>query len=150
MPAGGGELQVIGKPEQHGEWTWRWPQVLRGGENVLFTGAVAPSAPALDSANIEVLSLKSGRVKVVRRGGYFGRYLPSGHLIYFRQGTLYGVPFDLGRMETHGAPAPLLEAESDRVSFFPGPGFCYTRARRREEGSPPLPGWIARGSHSGS
>jgi serine/threonine-protein kinase len=117
VPAGGGEPQVIGKPEQHGEWTWRWPQVLPGGENVLFTGAVAPSAPALDSANIEVLSLKSGRVKVVRRGGYFGRYLPSGHLIYFRQGTLYGVPFDLGRLETHGAPAPLLEAESDRVSF---------------------------------
>jgi serine/threonine-protein kinase len=117
VPAGGGEPQVIGKPEQHGEWTWRWPQVLPGGENVLFTGAVAPSAPALDSANIEVLSLKSGRVKVVRRGGYFGRYLPSGHLIYFRQGTLYGVPFDLGRLETHGAPAPLLEADSDRVSF---------------------------------
>jgi len=117
VPAIGGEPQLIGKPEQHGERTWRWPQVLPGGENVLFTGAVAASAAALDSANIEVLSLKSGRVKVVRRGGSFGRYLPSGHLIYFRDGTLYGVPFDLGRLETHGAPAPLLDADSDRVSF---------------------------------
>jgi len=117
VPAIGGEPQVIGKPEQHGERTWRWPQVLPGGENVLFTGAVAASGAALDSANIEVLSIRSGRVKVVRRGGYFGRYLPSGHLIYFRRGTLYGVPFDLGRLETHGAPAPLLEADSDRLSF---------------------------------
>ena len=43
VPAIGGEPQVIGKPEQHGERTWRWPQVLPGGENVLFTGAVAAS-----------------------------------------------------------------------------------------------------------
>jgi serine/threonine-protein kinase len=109
VPAVGGEPQIIGKPEQHGERGWRWPQVLPGGENVLFTGVVANSGAALDSANVEVLSLKSGRVKVVRRGGFFGRYLPSGHLIYIRQETLYGVPFDLGRLETHGAPAALVE-----------------------------------------
>jgi Tol biopolymer transport system component/DNA-binding winged helix-turn-helix (wHTH) protein len=119
VPAIGGEPQVIGKPEQNGERTWRWPQVLPGGENVLFTGLVAGSAAAADSANLEVLSLKSGRVKVVLRGGNFGRYLPSGHLIYFRQGSLYGVPFDLARLETHGAPAPLLEdlANSESPSF---------------------------------
>ena len=154
VPAIGGEPQVIGKPEQHGERTWRWPQVLPGGENVLFTGAVAASAAAFNSANIEVLSLKSGRVKVVRRGGYFGRYLPSGHLIYFRQGTLYGVPFDLGRLETRGAPcpcwkiSPIRKASGLAGSLFPGPGFCYTRARRDEPESPPLPGWIAPESHS--
>jgi hypothetical protein len=62
---------------------------------------------------------------VVRRGGYFGRYLPGGHLMYIRQGTLngvrtlYGVRFDLGRLETQGAPAPLVEdiADSSRLSF---------------------------------
>ena len=116
VPASGGEPQIIGQPEQHGERTWRWPQVLPGGESVLFTGLVAASGPALNIANIEVLSLKSGRVKVVWRGGYLGRYLPGGHLIYFRQGSLYGVRFDLGRLETHGAPAPLLDADSDRLS----------------------------------
>ena len=116
VPASGGEPQVIGKPEEYGERTWRWPQVLPGGENVLFTGAVAASAAAGDSANIEVLSIKSGRVKVVRRGGSYGRYLPSGHLIYFRQGALYGVPFDLGRLETHGTPALLLEDLADPES----------------------------------
>jgi serine/threonine-protein kinase len=50
IPAAGGEPQVIGKPEQHGERNWRWPQVLPGGENVLFTGTVATSGAALDSA----------------------------------------------------------------------------------------------------
>ncbi|HXP86536.1 MAG TPA: winged helix-turn-helix domain-containing protein [Bryobacteraceae bacterium] len=138
VPATGGEPQVIGNPEQHGERTWRWPQVLPGGESVLFNGFVAASAAAADSANIEVLSLKSGRVKVVRRGGSFGRYLPSGHLIYFRQGTLYGVPFDLGRLETHGAPAPLLEDLADsesaafgRVSFSRTGTLLYASVGRR-------------------
>src|ERR1700688_1415212 len=120
VPAIGGEPQVIGKPEQGGERTWRWPQVLPGGESVLFTGAVAASAAAFGSANIDVLSLKSGRVKLVRRGGSLGRYLPSGHLIYFHQGTLYGVPFDLGRLETRGTPVPLLEDVADPEGFWLG------------------------------
>ncbi|MGI8743243.1 MAG: winged helix-turn-helix domain-containing protein [Bryobacteraceae bacterium] len=133
VPAAGGEPQVIGKPEEHGERTWRWPQVLPGGENVLFTGLVAATAAAADSANIEVLSLKSGRVKVVRRGGDFGRYLPSGHLIYIRQGTLYGVPFDLGRLEIHGEPAPLVEdiAEFSQVSFSRTGILLYASAATR-------------------
>ena len=138
VPAVGGEPQVIGKPEQYGERTWRWPQVLPGGENVLFTGLVAASGAAWNSGNIEVLSLKSGRVTVVRRGGYLGRYLPSGHLIYFRLGALYGIPFDLGRLETHGAPSALLEdladsegAASGRVSFSRTGILLYASAARR-------------------
>ena len=143
VPASGGEPQVIGKPEEHGERTWRWPQVLPGSEDVLFTGLVAATGAAFNSANIEVLSLKSGRVKVVRRGGYLGRYLPTGHLIYFRQGALYGVPFDLGRLETHGTPAPLLEdladsegAASGRVSFSRAGILLYASAARRSGVAP--------------
>jgi DNA-binding winged helix-turn-helix (wHTH) protein/Tol biopolymer transport system component len=153
VPAIGGEPQVIGKPEQHGERTWRWPQVLPGGENVLFTGLIAASGAAFNSANIEVLSLKSGQVKVVRRGGYLGRYLPSGHLIYFRQGALYGVPFDLGRLETQGAAAPLLEdladsegAASARVSFSRTGILLYTSAARRA-GVAPI-AWLDRAGKS--
>jgi serine/threonine-protein kinase len=132
VPAGRAP-QVVGQPEQHGERTWRWPQVLPGGENVLFTGLVAASMAAVDSANIEVLSLKSGQVKVVQRGGLFGRYLPSGHLIYIRQGTLYGVPFDLGRLETRGPPAPLVEdvADSSYLSFSRTGSLLYVSAPKR-------------------
>jgi serine/threonine-protein kinase len=131
--AAGGEPQVIGKPERHGERSWRWPQVLPGGEYVLFTGLVAASMAAVDAAAIEVLSLKSGRVKVVQRGGVFGRYLPSGHLVYIRQGMLYGVPFDLGRLKTHGAPAPLVEdiADSSYLSFSRTGTLLYVSAPKR-------------------
>ena len=43
------------------------------------------------------------------RGGTFGRYLPSGHLVYVNRGTLFAVPFDLDRLEVHGTPAPVLD-----------------------------------------
>ncbi len=150
VPGAGGEPQIIGQPEQHGERTWRWPQVLPGGENVLFTGLVAATGAAFNSANIEVLSLKSGHVTVVRRGGYLGRYLPSGHLLYFRQGALYGMPFDLGRLETRGPPVPLLEDLADpegsatgRVSFSRTGILLYASAAKRA-GVAPL-AWLDSG-----
>jgi Tol biopolymer transport system component len=107
VPAAGGTPQAITKPGDKGEVAHRWPQVLPGGQAVLFTGTTVNGA--YDNAGIEVLSLKSGEWKVVQRGGYFGRYLPSGHLIYMHQGALFAVGFDLDRLEVRGTPAPVLE-----------------------------------------
>jgi tRNA A-37 threonylcarbamoyl transferase component Bud32 len=107
VPEAGGTLEVITKPGEKGEVVHRWPQILPGGQAVLFTGHTV--AAAFDNASIEVLSLKTGQWKVVQRGGYFGRYLPSGHLVYIHQGTLFAVGFDLDRLEVRGTAAPLLE-----------------------------------------
>jgi serine/threonine-protein kinase len=90
-----------------GETSHRWPQLLAGGEIVLFT--VSTTNLGQETANIEVLSLRTGKVKVVQRGGYYGRYLPSGHLVYVHQGVLFGVPFDIARLEVRGPPTPLLQ-----------------------------------------
>jgi serine/threonine-protein kinase len=109
----GGRPQVIGKPEEHGERAWRWPQILPGGDKVLFTGAPASAGAIYDNANIEVLSLRSGQVKIVQQAGYFGRYLPSGHLLYLHNGTLFAIPFDLARLETRGMSMPVLEDMAD-------------------------------------
>src|SRR5262249_10379329 len=48
-------------------------------------------------------------VKVLLRGGYFGWYLPSGHLVYVHQGVLFGERFDLDRLKISGTPVPLLD-----------------------------------------
>ncbi len=107
----GGTPQAITKPGQTGEATHRWPQVLPGGQAVLFTGSTVIGN--YEDANIEVLSLKTGQWKVVQRGGYFGRYLATsngaGHLVYVHQGTLFAAGFALDRLEVRGTPAPLLE-----------------------------------------
>jgi len=112
VPEGGGEPQLLGKPSDHVDRTWRWPQVLPGGKMVLMTARGGPNfgtGAGYDDATIDILSLQSGQVKVVHRGGYFGRYLPSGHLTYIHQGTLFAVPFDLGRLEIRGIPVPVVE-----------------------------------------
>jgi serine/threonine-protein kinase len=100
-----------GKPEPltslaEGQSTQRWPQVLPGGTAVLFT---AGTAGAYEDANIVVQPLPAGARTIVQRGGYHGRYLPSGHLVYIHDATLFAVPFDLDRLEVTGQPVPALE-----------------------------------------
>jgi serine/threonine-protein kinase len=62
-----------------------------------------------DDANLVVASPSGGTPKVVVRGGYYGRYVPSHHLIYMQQGTLFAVRFDLDRLETIGQAVSALE-----------------------------------------
>src|SRR5579862_271163 len=117
IPAAGGALEPLSKLAP-GEITHRWPQVLPGGGAVLFTGSA--SASAQDNANIEVLSLKTGQVKILQHGGYYGRYLPSGHLVFLRQGALFGVKFDAQRLEVEGTPSPLLDDVASNSSTGAG------------------------------
>jgi serine/threonine-protein kinase len=107
LPAGGGPAKPITRLAT-GQQTHRWPQMLPGGEAVLFTASLN-NVGNDDNSDIDALSLKTGQVKVVQRGGYYGRYVPGGYLLYVQQGTLYGVAFDPARLETRGAPVPLLD-----------------------------------------
>ena len=94
-----------------GEVTHRWPQILPGGQAILFTAS--PDAAGMENASVEAMSLKSGVTKTLVAGGYFGRYLPEngtrGYLVYLHQGVLFGAAFDPDRLEIQGTPVPLLE-----------------------------------------
>jgi len=128
---GGTPEMLRARPEDHGERTWRWPQILPGGRQVLFTGSRGSGAGgAFESANLEVLSLETGNVAALHRNAYFGRYLPSGHLVYVHEGTLFAVPLDLTTLKTRGAPAPVL----DDVAGDPATGagrFDFSASRGR-------------------
>jgi Tol biopolymer transport system component/predicted Ser/Thr protein kinase len=110
VPAEGGTPQPVTKL-QAGALTHRWPQALPGGERVLFT--VSSTIVSFEDASIAAVSLKTGEIKILVRGGYFGRYLPTGdttgHLVYVHEGVLFGVPFDPTRLELRGTAVPLLE-----------------------------------------
>ena len=99
-----------------GEATHRWPQVLPGGKAVLYTAHT--TATDFDNATLVVQPFPAGVPKVVHRGGYYGRYLRSGHLAYFHQGTLFAEPFDLARLEPTGPPVPVI----GDISSYPGGG----------------------------
>jgi Tol biopolymer transport system component len=101
-----------GKPEPltklaDGELLQRWPQILPGGKSVLFTSN--ENAANFDEANIAVQPLPDGPRKIVQRGGYYGRYVASGHLLYMHGGTMFAAPFNLDRLELTGQPVPALE-----------------------------------------
>jgi Tol biopolymer transport system component len=89
-----------------GELSHRWPQILPGGKGVLFT---ADANGVFDEANLVVQKLPAGPRKVVHRGGYYGRYLASGHLAFVHEGTLFAVPFDIDRLEVSGPPVRVVE-----------------------------------------
>jgi Tol biopolymer transport system component len=91
--------------QQKGETTHRFPQVLPGGNSVLFTAA----SSSFEEATVEVVSLKTGQRKTLQRDGFFGRYLPSGHLVYIHQGTLFAAPMDLDKLAVTGPALPLLQ-----------------------------------------
>jgi len=89
-----------------GETSHRWPEFLPGGNAILFT-VTRGGAP--DDSQIDVQRLDTGERKVLIRGGTFGRYVPPGHLVYYRAGTVMAVPFALAQLAVTGPPAPVLE-----------------------------------------
>ena len=106
VSAAGGEPEEVTTPGE-GERSHRWPWFLPGGKAALFM--TQDDGQAYDDSDIEAVNLATGERTVVHRGGTYPRYLPSGHLIYVRDGTLFAVPFDPDRLETTGQPAPILE-----------------------------------------
>ena len=106
IPSGGGTAKQVTELAP-GETIHRWPQILPGGRAVLFSAY--RSMTGLDGANIEVMSWGDRRRKTILRGGTWGRYLPTGHLVYINKGVLFAVAFDPDRLEVRGTPMPVLE-----------------------------------------
>jgi len=106
VPPDGGTPEIVVKVDAAKE-SAHGPQLLRGGQVLLFT--FRASRGTWDDAVAVVQDLKSGERKVVVQGGRDFRYLPTGHLVYGRQGTVFAVPFDLPSLEVRGGPVPLIE-----------------------------------------
>ncbi len=85
------------------------PQLLPGGDGVLFSVTTGTSATRWDEARIVVQSLSSGDRTVLIHGGTHATYLPTGHLIYTFGDGLYAVGFDADRLALTGAPARVVE-----------------------------------------
>jgi hypothetical protein len=88
------------------------PQILPERNAVLFTvksslGSVA-AQEGWDDAEIVVQSLTTGKRKPLARGSD-ARYLRNGYLLFARRGVMFAMGFDATRLETFGAPMPVLE-----------------------------------------
>ena len=104
--AEGGTPEDVAKVENK-EGSLRWVQVLPGAKALLFTDA--PATGSFDTANVVAFSLNDHTRKVVVQGGYQARYLPSGHIVYLKEGTLFAAPFDVETLEVRGSAVPAIQ-----------------------------------------
>jgi len=103
ISASGGSLEELTYPDPNlGEQGHCWPQILPDGKHVLFT------CTQRGSWKTEVYSLKTGNRRVLFKGGTFARYLPTGHIMYSREDSVYAVAFDLAKCEISGAHVPVV------------------------------------------
>ena len=86
------------------------PQLLPGGEWLLFTLTRGTGATRWDEADIVIESLSTGERRVLRSGGSDARYAPTGHLVYAFADVLFALPFDVDRLELSGGPVPIVQS----------------------------------------
>ena len=85
------------------------PQMLPDGRSVLFTRLLAQRGRSWEGAEIVVCDLGSGQQRVLV-AGEDGRYVPTGHLVYAVDTTLFAVPFDAATGRVIGGRAPIVES----------------------------------------
>jgi serine/threonine-protein kinase len=132
-----------------GEISHRFPQVLPGGKAVLYTASTDVDIGT--GASLVVQPLPSGERIVVQPHGFFGRYPPSGHIVFMQDSALFAVPFDRQRLEVLGPPgrvidgvasdssrgsAQLAVSEAGTLAYLPGQNLLMLDPSR---------GWTARG-----
>jgi serine/threonine-protein kinase len=107
LSVNGGTPEVLTRPDHaQGEADHLWPEILPGGNAVLFT--ITSVTGGLDASEVAVRDLRTGTQKVLLRGGSHPHYMASGHLVYVAAGTLRAIVLDPNLLETHGTAVPVL------------------------------------------
>ena len=119
VPASGGVAEVLMRPDpEKGESSYLWPRLLPGGKDVLFVINPDNSA-SFDEGRIAVDALEGGGQRAALDvQGSLPYYTPTGHLVFFSNGSIRASRFDVGRRTLAGPPVPV----GDGVSVAPHTG----------------------------
>jgi serine/threonine protein kinase len=108
VSANGGAAETVISGEQN--VLLSGPQVMPGGDWILFTKTPGPDLVRWDEAQIIIQSLKNDDRKVLIHGGIDARYIPTGHLIYAKNdGNLYVTAFNGDRLARAGEENLIIE-----------------------------------------
>ena len=103
--AGGGALSRLTKIEGRADtFAHRLPHALPRGKAILFTRCRNLAC----ESDVAVLT-ESGEERILVESASDGRYIPSGQLVFAREGVLHAAPFDLSRLALTGPAVPILE-----------------------------------------
>jgi serine/threonine protein kinase len=85
----------------------RWPDVLPGGGAALFNIQEGlPESGVGGTPEIAIVDLETGDVEPLGLLGAHPQYVPTGHIVFVRDETLWAVPFDADRLEVTGDDRP--------------------------------------------
>jgi serine/threonine-protein kinase len=113
----GGPERIAAPDKNEGELDYLSPQLLRGGEALLFT--VKPVQGTSFQARIVVRDLATGVNTVLVESGGPGRYVPTGHLVYHQAGTLMAASLDVDTFSL-GSSAAVQPAIQGKVTTVDG------------------------------
>lgn len=85
------------------EKSHRWPDLLPGNRAVIFT---TWNGSRFDT---DVLSLDTGARRVLIEDSTYARYVPTGHLVFVRNDTLFAAPFNPRSLATTGQAVQIIE-----------------------------------------
>ncbi len=127
-----------------GEYGHFWPQILPGGKAVLFTNI----GSGFDEHQIEVYFLETNKRSSIFKGGSYARYIPTGHLIYGRDETLYAALFDIKQLKIIGPHIPVVSgiitpaSWSAQFAVSPDGSIAYITVKARSTELRPV--WVDR------
>jgi serine/threonine-protein kinase len=101
---GGDPVELTTPDKDRGETGHWWPKFLPDGKALLFT---AVRGSGLNEAKVAILDLQAREYYYLLDGAR-AHYAPTGHLIYYRTGSYYAVPFDLSGLRVTGPETPIL------------------------------------------
>jgi eukaryotic-like serine/threonine-protein kinase len=106
ISASGGKSRALTTVDAAALESHTFPQILPDGQHVLFEiEKVAPNSVP----QAAVVSLRTGQPRVVAEDAAYPRYIPTGHLIFTRGGSLLAMPFSLKRLQVFGLAVPMVE-----------------------------------------
>ena len=103
VPANGGERRTLVQLKE--TESAQGPQLVAGGRAIVF--ALREDRGSWDDAKIVVQDIASGNRTVLVAGGTDPQVLPSGHLVFARNATLFAIAFDEDRLAVTGSPVPI-------------------------------------------
>jgi serine/threonine-protein kinase len=112
IAASGGTSRLLLTPQQRGS-NALFPDFLPGGKTLLVSSSSGDNA---EDRSIDLMTISTGERRVLVQRGVMPRYLPTGHLVFLRAGSLMAVPFDVERLEVVGTPVEVLTGI--RQDFF--------------------------------
>ena len=105
IPAVGGKPEAVKVASDYSKWNQSWPYGLPDGRHLLLT----VSQDTVDQGEVALLSLETGEIRILIQNAYNARYVPTGHIVFMRSGSLWAVPFDVNQLRTTGPEVPVID-----------------------------------------